>query len=67
MDNTSSMYEVELRGCPFPTDREQGLYEFCFVWVQTYVVGERGTVCTHGSADYLLENLSREDHGNYAK
>ena len=23
-----------------------------------------GTFCAHGNADYLLENLSREDHGN---
>ena len=48
----------------FLTGREQGLYEFRFVWVQKYVGYQRGTVCTHGNADYLLENLSDEYHEN---
>ena len=26
---------------------------------------ERGTVCAHGNADFLLENLSREDHKKF--
>ena len=32
-----SILEVELRCQPFPTGREQGLYEFRFVWTQKYV------------------------------
>ena len=38
----------------------QRLYEFRFVWVQKNVGQERGTICAHWNADYLLENLSPE-------
>ena len=48
----------------FSTGQEQGLYEFRFVWVQKYISEERDTVCAHGIADYLLDNLSCEDHEN---
>ena len=39
-------------------------YEFRFVWVQKYVGWKRSTICAHWNADYLLENLSPEDHEN---
>ena len=29
-----------------------------------YVGFERGTICARWNVDYLLENLSREDHEN---
>ena len=46
------------------SSREQILYEFRFVWVQEYVGLERGTIGAHSKTDYLLENLSPEDHEN---
>ena len=36
-----------------------------FVWVQKYVGCERGRVCAHRNADYLLENLSCKDHESH--
>ena len=38
-----SICEVELRCLPFPICREQGLYEFRFVFIQKYVGRERCT------------------------
>ena len=49
----------------FLSSWEQRLYEFRFVWVQKYVGWERGTIGAHWNADYLLENLSPEDHEHF--
>ena len=59
-----SICEVERRCQPVLTGWEQGLHEFRFLWVQKNDGLERGTVCVHENADYLLENLSYENHEN---
>ena len=53
---------VKLRCKVFLTDREQRLYEYRFVWVQKYVMKEKGKTNAHWNTDYLLENLSHKDH-----
>ena len=58
------IYMWSWTGMLFLSSQEQRLYEFCFIWVQKYVGQERGTICAHWNADYLLENLSPKDHEN---
>ena len=43
---------------------EQRLHEFRSVWVQKYVGYEKGTIYALWNADYVLANLSPEDHEN---
>ena len=66
MDKASSMYlYVKLNrdaNCFLPVESKD--YKFCFIWVVKYVGKKRGTIGSHWSAEYLLENLSGKNHEN---
>ena len=65
MDNTSSMYlYVKLNwdaNCFLPAENKDRVNSASYEYRNK---SARRRVCAHGNADYLLENLSREDHEN---
>ena len=63
MDDTSSMclyLKLNLDANSFRQVDSKDCMNSASVRVQAYVSLDRGTVCAHGNADYLLENLSCE-------
>ena len=66
MDNTSSMYlYVKLNWDAnrfLPVDSKDCKNSASYEYRNMSARG--GAVCAHGNADYLLENLSCEDHEN---
>ena len=47
-----------------PVEDKDCMNSALYEYRNLYVGLERGTVCAHGYADYLLENLSCQDHEN---
>ena len=67
MDKTSSMYlYVKLNWDAnrfLPAESKDCMNSASYEY-RNMSARRRGTVCAHGNADYLLENLSPEDHEN---
>ena len=66
MDKTSSMYlYVKLNWDAnrfLPAESKDCMNNASYEYRN--MSARRGTVCAHGNADYLLENLSSKDHEN---